>query len=158
MKTGKHIRITIYALLTLGIMTTIFLLSAQDARLSASLSDGFLSTKLGSLLIRVIPSITGEGTNHDIRKIAHILEFFCLGVTGTLLFSELCKRKRNALSLSLLLSFLYACSDEWHQTFVPGRSGSLSDVCIDSIGVLLGAVSVGLILLSSQSKKAEIDK
>lgn len=158
MKTGKPIRIIIYALLTLGIMTAIFLLSAQDAGLSASLSDGFLSTRLGRLIARLIPSITGEGTNHDIRKIAHIFEFFCLGVTGTLLFSELCERKRNALSFGLLLGFLYACSDEWHQTFVPGRSGSLSDVCIDSIGVLLGAVSVGVILLSAQRKKAEIDK
>lgn len=39
-----------------------------------------------------------------------------------------------------LFSLLYAASDEWHQTFVPGRMGSLGDLALDALGVLLGAV------------------
>ena len=35
-----------------------------------------------------------------------------------------------------LLACLYAASDEWHQTFVPGRSGQPSDVLIDALGAL----------------------
>lgn len=152
MKTGKLIRIIIFALMTLSVMTVIFLLSAQDARLSASLSDDFLSTGLGSIVVRFFPGITGDGANYDIRKLAHIFEFFCLGVTGTLLFNELCRMKRNAVISGLLLGFIYACSDEWHQTFVPGRSGSFSDVCIDFFGVLLGTASVALLLLCTQKR------
>ena len=33
------------------------------------------------------------------------------------------------------LAVLYAASDEFHQTFVPGRNGRLSDVFVDSLGV-----------------------
>ena len=37
-------------------------------------------------------------------------------------------------------SILFAVSDEWHQTFVPGRGGTWVDVCIDSFGVGLASV------------------
>ena len=45
--------------------------------------------------------------------------------------------------LSFLFSVIYALSDEFHQTFVPGRDGNIVDVLIDSSGALVG------ILLSS---------
>ncbi len=32
----------------------------------------------------------------------------------------------------------FACGDEYHQSFVAGRSPSVKDVCIDSVGVFLG--------------------
>ena len=40
-------------------------------------------------------------------------------------------------SLSLIC-FLYACSDEIHQSFISGRDGNFLDVIIDSIGYLFG--------------------
>lgn len=40
---------------------------------------------------------------------------------------------------------LYAASDEFHQLFVPGRSGRLTDVLIDSAGLLAGILVVCLI-------------
>lgn len=40
--------------------------------------------------------------------------------------------------LALLLAVLYAISDEFHQTFVPGRNGTPVDVAIDSLGASLG--------------------
>jgi VanZ family protein len=38
---------------------------------------------------------------------------------------------------SFILCFLYACSDEIHQLYVPGRSGNIKDVFVDSIGISL---------------------
>ena len=38
----------------------------------------------------------------------------------------------------LTLGFLFAASDEWHQTFVPGRDASLGDLVADTLGLLLG--------------------
>ncbi len=46
-------------------------------------------------------------------------------------------RERSALPI-LALGVLYAVSDEWHQTFVPGRDPSLADLLTDTAGVLLG--------------------
>ena len=36
------------------------------------------------------------------------------------------------------IGIFYACTDEIHQLFVPDRSGQLTDVLIDSIGLTLG--------------------
>lgn len=41
-------------------------------------------------------------------------------------------------ALSWVFCILYAASDEFHQLFVPGRAGLVTDVCIDSAGALLG--------------------
>lgn len=44
---------------------------------------------------------------------------------------------KKALAVSAGLCLLYAASDEWHQTFVPGRGGHVADVLIDSLGITL---------------------
>lgn len=41
---------------------------------------------------------------------------------------------------AFLLSIAYAASDEWHQSYVPGRSASLADVTWDASGVTLGMI------------------
>jgi VanZ family protein len=45
---------------------------------------------------------------------------------------------RWTLPLAFLLTLLYAASDEYHQTFVPGRDGTLADLLIDAVGAALG--------------------
>lgn len=42
------------------------------------------------------------------------------------------------LTMSILFSFLYACTDELHQIFVPGRSAQFRDVLIDTLGASFG--------------------
>ena len=36
------------------------------------------------------------------------------------------------------LGILYGLSDEWHQSFVPGRTPSFADLTADAIGITLG--------------------
>ena len=68
--------------------------------------------------------------NKIVRKAAHITLF---GVLALLLFNA---TKYNT-ALSFVLATTYGASDEWHQMFVPNRTPLLSDVAIDSTGVLL---------------------
>jgi hypothetical protein len=49
------------------------------------------------------------------------------------LWRPTCKRRNVLLAGSIAV--LFAVSDEFHQTFVPTRDGTLSDVLIDSVGV-----------------------
>ena len=42
--------------------------------------------------------------------------------------------------LALAAGAIYAALDEYHQRFVPGRSGEIKDVLIDACGLLLGIV------------------
>lgn len=52
---------------------------------------------------------------------------------------------RGSLALRFSVVFVacmaYALSDEWHQSFVPGRQFSLGDIVLDAIGVVLGLVA-----------------
>ena len=87
-----------------------------------------------------------KSIEHPIRKTAHAMEYAVLGLFLTLgLYANkkyALKRYyvcRNLLCPWLLATF-YACTDEFHQLFVLGRSGQITDVCIDSGGALFGVV------------------
>lgn len=75
----------------------------------------------------------------------HALEFALLFL---LLHSLLARYDRKAprrnLVLAVVLCLIFAMTDEYHQTFVPGRGGTWSDVAIDSAGVVLAALVVRL--------------
>ena len=43
----------------------------------------------------------------------------------------------KTLVMALLFTLLYAITDEWHQTFIPGRHGQFADVLIDFSGALV---------------------
>ena len=45
-------------------------------------------------------------------------------------------------ALSVVYSVLYGMTDEWHQSFVPGRSPAWDDVAADFRGALVGAAFV----------------
>ena len=72
-----------------------------------------------------------------LRKIAHILEY---AILTFLLIRGLRQEKlniRKIIIFSLIFAVFYALTDEYHQTFILGRQGTLRDVGIDSIGILL---------------------
>jgi VanZ family protein len=71
-----------------------------------------------------------------VKKLAHLTVY---GILTALLFWALrihIRHKGHALLTATFIAILYACSDEWHQTFVPGREGSVRDVGIDAIGAV----------------------
>ena len=74
------------------------------------------------------------------KKLAHMAEY---GILTVLLFNALrihISSKGQSLFAAVSIATLYALSDEWHQTFVPGREGTLRDVGIDTLGVLVTTV------------------
>lgn len=78
-----------------------------------------------------------------IRKLGHFLEFSLL---GTLLYSVLSAFKvRWSTILTSILGIAFAVLDEFHQLYVMGRSSSIIDVAIDSLGVLAALSAVSLI-------------
>jgi len=85
----------------------------------------------------------------DIKPVAyHLFAFFWFSF---FLFLTIIKGKvksKKILLLPLLISLIYAMTDEIHQIFVPGRSCSLSDFLIDSCGIFFA----GLIYLLSIKK------
>jgi VanZ family protein len=78
-----------------------------------------------------------------IRKCGHVVEYFMLGALLFRAFQGEAK-KNNSLQraiLSLIVTVLYAASDEFHQSFTSARSASLIDVGIDSVGGMLAQIA-----------------
>jgi len=74
-----------------------------------------------------------------IRKTAHFLEYTALVILFYRSFRLNTKMGiKEVVILSILLTILYAASDELHQTFVTGRSGKIIDILIDSSGAIIG--------------------
>ena len=73
-----------------------------------------------------------------IRKIAHLTEYATGGFLVYALLLTFNLKPKKQFILSWLFVFLYAITDEVHQLFVPGRTGRIVDVYIDTLGILLG--------------------
>lgn len=70
------------------------------------------------------------------KKTAHVIEYTILFL---LWFRTL--GNKNPLQ-ALMFSITYAFTDEIHQLFVPGRTGLLRDVGIDSLGMIVSALLI----------------
>ena len=75
-----------------------------------------------------------------LRKSAHVVIYLVLSwlILRALRSGRKKKLTKKQLLLAFIFCFLYAVSDEWHQTFVPFREGVWTDVGFDSVGAFLG--------------------
>ena len=152
---NRKIRIIIYGLFTLLIMAMIYGFSAQTGDDSGGLSDWLLNSYFVQRLLSILPRLSENGPAYDLRKYAHMTEFFLLCLSSFLFFFNLFPDCNHVLIflLDFLFCFLYACFDEWHQTFIPQRSGNVTDVLIDCCGILFGLlIHVILLLIDYQSR------
>ena len=143
-------RTKLFRLLAVLWMIVIFLFSARDADLSEQ--D---SCRIGLAIGRV--AVTGfadwseeeqlafaRTIDFPVRKAAHATEYAVLAVLFLGAFPLTGLFRSGTLALGL--SALYACTDEFHQRFVAGRSGQLTDVLIDGTGALAGILLAALFL------------
>lgn len=120
----------------------IFFFSAQPAEESSELSNGVI-VKIASVFVSEdLTSIEQyaliEKYSFVVRKAAHFTVYLILGMLVMSFLTEF--DFKHILIVALLICCFYSVSDEYHQTFVEGRSGEVRDVCIDTSGALLGIV------------------
>jgi VanZ family protein len=75
------------------------------------------------------------------RKSAHIIVF---GILAIFIYQSL-KRSSYSYVLALLLTFLYAIFDEWHQSFIPERTSAFKDVLFDTFGACIALLLLYII-------------
>jgi len=149
---------------TVLLLLLIFGFSAQDGETSGSLSFE-ISLFLVKLFSPLLPASTTEAGLMEyaefihlyVRKAAHMTEYFLLALSLQLplaaWFSKLTFWKTRIM-IGFVCTVILAALDEFHQTFVPGRSGNLLDVCIDSTGALLASLCLYFIYLIHKKKLA----
>lgn len=150
-------------LFTLLVMASIFYFSDQPATKSKKTSSS-ITKKIVSVVTKnkKLPAKKKKELESKwekaIRKIAHFSLFALLGICAFISASLTFIKKgshfiqKDAL-ISLVFCLLYAISDEFHQTFVAGRSGQITDVLIDLSGSLVGILITSSILYLINRKK-----
>ena len=147
-----------YAILCIIWMLVIFWFSAQVADDSQEMSDFFVHLLDAVFSLDIMRNeIIRDMTSFLVRKAAHMSEYAVLAILFGLTIREY--KKEPWLLPALAATAAYAATDEFHQLFVPGRSGQLKDVLIDTAGVALGLVLLALILyLKRRRKMKETEK
>lgn len=138
-------------------MTVIFLFSSQDSDESSQLSRGFLRNFILWFLPQNISSDTVDFLEFLLRKCAHMTEYAILGILISIQIRlyQVFGAEWKKIWTAVFLVMLYAATDEFHQLFVGGRSGQLTDVFIDTCGGIAGAVFVYLICKFKNLKTAK---
>ena len=80
--------------------------------------------------------------NAPLRKVMHASVYFVLAFIIMLVCGIIFDHRRYALCIiiALAVAVIFACTDEFHQTLVPGRTGQALDVLIDSAGAVFGVL------------------
>lgn len=143
----KHLPIVLVLLTTLFIWTN----SLLPGSISSSQS-GFIT----NLIYPIFKNIMSIDTlTVIIRKLAHFTEYAILGIT--LAYFYLSRSKQNKyLLLALLQGVITAVIDESIQLLVPNRAGLITDVLIDTSGVVFGILVFYLIFRNKFKSKNNI--
>ncbi len=80
-----------------------------------------------------------------LKKIAHVVEYGILAWLWWRALRYTFDDKLVLVCMAFAVTVLYAITDEYHQTFVSGRHGQISDVFIDLVGAIGGLVIAGAI-------------
>ena len=128
-------------------MVLIFNFSAQEGDQSSQ-----LSYEVGVRVLTIANETFDKGWSEQriaqlsekgqyyIRKTAHFTEYFLLAVSVAFPLYVYGVRGLWLVFSAGIFCVCYACLDEYHQSFVAGRSPGKKDVIIDSIGVFFGII------------------
>ena len=121
-----------WLLLVVVLTAVIFVNSSLPATESGKLS-GFVTQFVAQLAQLLDITLKGD-VEHNIRKLAHFLEFACLGLLWCKTFASFRVSNRTSTGYILLLCLLTAVTDEYIQLFSLGREGKVMDVLLDFSG------------------------
>lgn len=148
------LRILVF-LLTAGWMLMIFGFSAQSGEASGGMS-AIIAEPLTKLLSSHLDPMSEaqrqvlyQQVDGAVRIAAHFTEY---AILGGLLMLDFQYIRRRGFWLPWLAGTLYALTDEWHQSFSPGRACDMMDVFIDACGVLFGIFVCKLIIQRRREK------
>ena len=144
----KKTKLIICLLLITVWMGIIFLFSNMDSNSSNDKSKGVIDQTIELLQeTGIIDDLTEtekkelvNKLNMPLRKCMHVSVYFVLAILIVVLLKKINIKILNPFLLTIIICFIYACADEYHQTFIGGRTGQLSDVIIDITGSIIALI------------------
>lgn len=149
-------------------MSTVFWFSNQQGTGSSSTSK-----KVSEIIVNII-DIKRQYSDAEkeeiikvvepfVRKLAHYTLYTVGGILIANCVYQFYNKEKQGIVISTIIGITYAASDEIHQLMVPGRSGNIKDVMIDSIGILTGIALLLIVkeiitrLLIAKNKTKEVE-
>ena len=137
----------LFTLALAGCIWFIFSNSMAVADVS-SVSSGRVLQLLQAVLRRLgHPALAQRLTMHIVRKMAHFCEYTLEGFLLMLCMRVYSRRPLRHLTVPMLAGVLTAMADETIQIYSPGRSSQVTDVWLDSAGVLAG-ILIALVFMA----------
>jgi VanZ family protein len=81
---------------------------------------------------------TISNLDHIVRKNAHGFMYMVLAILVSSALFTYYKKGKSAIIYILFTCLFYAVTDEFHQSFIPGRTSLVSDILVDFTGALIG--------------------
>ena len=128
----------LFTLALAGCIWFIFSNSMAVADVSSVSSGRVLTLLQGALRRMGHPALAQRLTMHIVRKLAHFCEYTLEGFLLMLCMRVYTRRYVRHISVPMLGGVLTAMADETIQIYSPGRSSQVTDVWLDSAGVLAG--------------------
>ena len=136
----------VFTLALIGCIAFIFSNSMAVADVS-SVSSGRVLQLLQAVLRRLgMPGLAQRLTMHLVRKLAHFCEYLLEGFLLMLCMRVYSRRPLRHITVPMLAGVLTALTDETIQLFSEGRSSQVTDVWLDSAGVLAGILAALLLM------------
>ena len=146
----KYLR-TLFLILLISNFIVIFIFSSQDGEESSAMSRGIIfnivklfttdTNKIETIIVTIEPIV---------RKLAHFSIYTLAGIWAICLLETYNVKDEKRIAIGTAIGFLYACSDEFHQSFVGERSPEINDVFIDTLGFVFGIMVVMLVIKTYQ--------
>ena len=137
----------IFTLALIGCITFIFSNSMKIASVSTVSSGRVLHGMQAALRRLGHPALAERITMHFVRKLAHFCEYALEGFLLMLCMRVYSRHPLRHISVPVLGGVLTALTDETIQIYSPGRSSQVTDVWLDSLGVLAGILTA-LVLMA----------
>ena len=129
----------------LGLSAAIFWLSSRPNFGEPYLVLAFLADLFGekAWFARALP--IAQRVDAASSWLAHFTEFALLALAWRWALRGIALRPHTKTLVAWLLTALYAVSDEWHQSFVPGRHADWRDVAVDLAGATFALAALAFV-------------
>lgn len=94
--------------------------------------------------------------NYPLRKVAHASEYFIFTILILIALKNSGVKGNKRFIIALVICFAYACTDEYHQTFVNGRNGQFSDTLIDTFGGFISCLMYTFMMKINKIRKKHV--
>ena len=137
----------VFTLALAGCIWFIFSNSMAVAQVSSASSGRVLTLLQGALRRLGHPALAQRLAQHVVRKMAHFCEYMLEGFLLMLCMRVYSRHPLGHITVPMLGGVLTALTDETIQLYSPGRSSQVTDVWLDSVGVLAGILAA-LVLMA----------